>query len=138
MRPSLDCPATQYAVIAGLRTEQLPERLVVAYPDEESLRDLIAAPSIIALGFNSREEAVKHAERCFQAAPAPNPATSGRVSDRPKSRADFSSVKRQFIALFEDTWKNASHLVQYAVTLGITNLYSRHAVSVAIRTFVGM
>ena len=138
MRPSLDCPATQYAVIAGLRTEQLRERLVVAYPDEESLRDLIAAPSIIALGFKSREEAVKHAERCFEAGPGPDPATSGRVSDRPKSRDDFPSRKIQFIALFEDTWKNASHLVQYAVTLGITILYSRHAASMAIRAFVGM
>jgi hypothetical protein len=138
MRPSLDCPATQYAVIAVLRTEQLPERLVVAYPDEESLRDLIAAPSIIALGFNSRDEAVKHAECCFQAARDPYPATSASVSDRPKSRDDFSSKKSQFIALFEDTWKNASHLVQYAVTLGITILCSRHAVSVAIRAFAGM
>lgn len=48
----------QYAVIAGLRTETGPERLVIAYPNEESLRDLIAAPSIIAAGFSSREEAV--------------------------------------------------------------------------------
>jgi len=138
MRPSLDCPATQYAVIAGLQTEQLPERLVVAYPDEESLRDLIAAPSIIALGFRSREEAVKHTECCFQAAPGPNPTNSASVSDRPKSRDDFWSRKSQFIALFKDNWKNARHLVQYAVTLGITILYSRHAVSAAIRSFVGM
>ena len=138
MRPSLDCPATQYAVIAGLRTEQLSERLVIAYPDEESLRDLIAAPSIIALGFNSREEAVKRAERCFQVAPGLDPGTSGRVFDRPKSRDNFSSRKSQFIALLEDTWKNVGHLVQYAVTLGISVLYSRHAVSVAIRAFVGM
>src|SRR6202007_2983028 len=48
----------QYAVIAGLRTETGPERLVIAYPNEKSLRDLIAAPSIIAAGFSSREEAV--------------------------------------------------------------------------------
>ena len=138
MRPSLDCPATQYAVIAGLRTEQRPERLVVAYPDEESLRDLIAAPSIIALGFNSRDEAVKHAECCFQAALGAYPATFANVSHRPKSRDDFPSSESRFIALFKDTWSNASHLVQSVVTLGITILYSRHAVSVAIRSFVGM
>jgi hypothetical protein len=29
---------------------------VIAYPDEESLRDLIAGPSIIACGFATREE----------------------------------------------------------------------------------
>jgi hypothetical protein len=53
----VDSSGMQYAVIAGLRTETGPERLVIAYPNEKSLRDLIAAASIIALGFSSREEA---------------------------------------------------------------------------------
>jgi hypothetical protein len=48
----------KYAVIAGLRTETGAEHLVIAYPSEESLRDLISAPSILAVGFSSREEAV--------------------------------------------------------------------------------
>ena len=48
----------KYAVIAGLRTETGAERLVIAYPSEESLRDLLSAPSILAVGFSSREEAV--------------------------------------------------------------------------------
>jgi len=54
----VDSSGVQYAVIAGLRTETGPERLVIAYPNEEVLRDLIAAPSIIAVGFSSRQEAV--------------------------------------------------------------------------------
>jgi hypothetical protein len=53
----LDSSGMQYAVIAGLRTETGPERLVIAYPNEKSLRDFIAAASIIAVGFSSREEA---------------------------------------------------------------------------------
>src|SRR6201988_870221 len=53
----VDSSGVQYAVIAGIRTETGPERLVIAYPNEKSLRDLIAAPSIIAAGFSSREEA---------------------------------------------------------------------------------
>ena len=48
----------KYAVIAGLRTETGAERLVIAYPSEESLRDLISATSILEVGFSSREEAV--------------------------------------------------------------------------------
>ena len=48
----------KYAVIAGLRSETGAERLVIAYPSEESLRDLISASSILAIGFSSREEAV--------------------------------------------------------------------------------
>ena len=57
MNGLVDSSGMHYAVIAGLRTETGPERLVIAYPNEESLRDLIAAASIIALGFSSREEA---------------------------------------------------------------------------------
>lgn len=57
MNGLVDSSGMHYAVIAGLRTETGPERLVIAYPNEESLRDLIAAASIIAVGFSSPEEA---------------------------------------------------------------------------------
>jgi len=53
----VDYSGVHYAVIAGLRTETGPERLVIAYSNEKSLRNLIAARSIIAAGFSSREEA---------------------------------------------------------------------------------
>ena len=58
MNEMVDSLGMQYAVIAGPRTETGHERLVIAYSNEKSLRDLIAAPSIIAVGFSSREEAV--------------------------------------------------------------------------------
>jgi len=51
----LDSSGMRYAVIAGLRTETGAERLVIAYANEKSLRDFIAAPSIIAVDFSSRE-----------------------------------------------------------------------------------
>ena len=57
MNELVDSSGVQYAVIAGLRTETGPERLVIEYANEKSLRDLIATASIIALGFSSREEA---------------------------------------------------------------------------------
>jgi hypothetical protein len=57
VKQMFDSWGMQYAVIAGLRTETGPEHLVIAYPNEKSLRDLIAAASIIAVGFSSREEA---------------------------------------------------------------------------------
>ena len=57
MNEMVDSSGLRYAVIAGPRTETGPERLVIAYPNEKSLRDLIAARSIIAVGFSSREEA---------------------------------------------------------------------------------
>jgi hypothetical protein len=42
--------AWRYAVIS-VRSEPDRERLVIAYPDETTLRDLIVAPSIAALGY---------------------------------------------------------------------------------------
>jgi hypothetical protein len=52
----------QYAVIC-VRSAPDRERLVIAYPDEETLRDLIAAPSIVTLGYSSRADALKNIDR---------------------------------------------------------------------------
>jgi uncharacterized protein YegL len=59
----VDTSTWQYAVIS-VRSEPDLERLVVAYPDQETLRDLIAAPSIVALGYTSRAAALKNINRC--------------------------------------------------------------------------
>ena len=53
----------QYAVIS-LGTEPSCEQAVIAYPDEKSLRDLLAAPSILGLGYRSREEAKANLDGC--------------------------------------------------------------------------
>jgi hypothetical protein len=52
----------RYAVIC-VRSEPDRERFVIAYPDEETLRDLIAAPSIVTLGYSSRADALKNIDR---------------------------------------------------------------------------
>jgi len=59
----VDTSTWRYAVIS-VRSEPDRERLVIAYPDEETLRDLIAAPSIVALGYTSRADALKNIDRC--------------------------------------------------------------------------
>jgi hypothetical protein len=64
----VDFSDVQYAVIEGLPTETGHERIVIAYPNEQSLRDLIAAPSIVAFGFSSREEAVAGSKSCVPTA----------------------------------------------------------------------
>ena len=63
-----DLSRVRYAVIEGLRTETGHERIVIAYPTEQSLRDLISAPSIVAFGFSSREEAVANTRPCVPSA----------------------------------------------------------------------
>ena len=47
----------QYAVIS-VRGEPRPERLVIAYSDEQTLRDLLAEPSFVSFGYHSREEVI--------------------------------------------------------------------------------
>ena len=48
MTELVDSSIAQYAVIEARRTEGPSECFVIAYPDEESLRDLIAGPSVPA------------------------------------------------------------------------------------------
>jgi hypothetical protein len=55
---SADSSSEQFAVIESRWTDRRPDRFVLVYRDEESLRELIATPSIIALGFTSREDAL--------------------------------------------------------------------------------
>ena len=59
----VDTSARRYAVVS-VRSEPACEQVVIAYPDEETLRYLIAAPSIVALGYTSRADAFKNIDRC--------------------------------------------------------------------------
>ncbi|MGB8063544.1 MAG: hypothetical protein WCF26_16745 [Candidatus Sulfotelmatobacter sp.] len=63
MSELVDSSTRQYAVIA-IHTQPRPERLVIAYPDEKTLRTIIAGPSIIALGYDCRDQAVADIEPC--------------------------------------------------------------------------
>ena len=65
----VDASTWRYAVIS-VRSEPSRERLVIAYPDEETLRNLVAAPSIVALGYTSRAGALKNIDRCVTSQPS--------------------------------------------------------------------
>ena len=73
MNALLQFTKVQYAVIRLSSTTDPPERLILAYPDEETLRALIAEPSIVGLGFGSREEAVSTEDPALEKAVAPAP-----------------------------------------------------------------
>jgi hypothetical protein len=77
----VNSPIAQYALIEARRTEGPSERFVIAYPDEESLRELIDGPSIIACGFANREEAQANIDADFWTAEALKQA-SGTYSRR--------------------------------------------------------
>jgi hypothetical protein len=73
----VDTSSWRYAVIT-VRSEPDRERLVIAYPDEETLKDLIDTSSIVALGYTSRADAVKNVNRS---------ATTNAAAKRPRKTA---------------------------------------------------
>ena len=70
MKKLIDFSLVRYAVVEALKIDADPERFVIAYPTEQALHDVIAAPCIIACGFSSREEAEASRKVCLSAAAA--------------------------------------------------------------------
>ena len=124
----------QYAVIS-VRSEQGCERLVIAYPDEKSLRDLLAAPSILGLGYHSREEAQSNIDCCTTAAHsslrklAATSFTTNRsleqfVVNREIRRGEFNLAR---------TWRIARCLAHHGIAVAIAVFYSKNLWSAAVR-----
>ena len=127
------CSSVCYAIIQASSKQDSPERLVIAYHDENCLRDLIAAPSIIDLGFASREEAIANLE--------------GHISD-----ATPSKQKLRITAMFHATHENGDSprghglvkhrripqsILQSTLAAVIALFYSKNIVSVMIRMALG-
>jgi len=127
------CSSVRYAVIRASRKKDRPERLVIAYHDENCLRDLIAAPSIIGLGFASRGEALANLED-HMAASAP------------------SKQKPRITAMFYATHANGGlpsghglvkplripqSILQSALAAVIALFYSKNIVSAMLRMALG-
>jgi hypothetical protein len=131
----VDSPIAQYAVIEARRTEGPSERFVIAYPDEESLRELIAGPSIIACGFASREEAQVNVDTDFWAAAAWKQTPRDGAE---KYQRGVLSAKWRLGAGFNltQTGRIVRGFLQAAVAGAILIFYSRNAVSTVIRSFV--
>lgn len=136
MTSLVDSSIAQYAVIEARRTEGPSERFVITYPDEESLRELIAGPSIIACGFAYREEAQANIDADF--------CTAGAWKKTPKDRADkyergVPSAKRRLGVGFNltQTGRVVRGFLQAAVAGATLIFYSRNAVATVIRSLVG-
>ena len=132
----VDSPIAQYAVIEARRTEGPSERFVIAYSDEESLRELIAGPSIIACDFTSREEAQTNIDADFWTAAAWKQTPRDRAE---KHQRGVLSAKRRLGTAFNlaQTGRVIRGFLQAAVAGAILIYYSRNAVSTVIRSLVG-
>ena len=131
----------RYAVIETFRTEGGSERFVLAYHNERSLRDLIAAPCIAAFGFSSREEAAARTKPSFSMATiqkhVPTTTAVERTEEhqhgphRGEQGSETCSASpriRQLLAAFYSD----------AVAAGILVFFSRNILSTAIRTFLAV
>jgi hypothetical protein len=129
----VDCSNLRYAVIQASSKHERPERLVIAYEDENCLRDLIAAPSIFGLGFLSREAAMANLEGN----------TSGTASSKrePRITAMFHGTQEnRVLARSHGPVKHRGmpqHILRSALATVIVLLYSKNIVSVVIRMALG-
>jgi hypothetical protein len=140
VKQMVDAWGRQYAVIAGLRTETGPERLVIPYLNEKSLRDLIAAASIIAVGFSSREEAVASGRASMPTAiyrqQMPEAIAGGGTEGYRQRlnwagrRGEIGSTSRRLGGLLVTSY---SHVATTVIAI----FFSRNAVSAVIRMALG-
>jgi hypothetical protein len=133
-----DTSTWQYAVIA-IRTQPHPERLVIAYSDEKTLRAVIAVPSIIALGYESRDQAVADIDRCMPMPVASRPrSTAELVSTNRRSLENAGAAKRRSADRYGLGWTHSflGQVLQHGVAAAIVFLYSRNVLSAIVRAFV--
>jgi hypothetical protein len=131
----------RYSIIRASSTHDSPELLVLAYPDEKSLRSLIAEPSIIAVGFASRSAA--EAAGTFQSRFASQQMHAMSATETPQNR-DFrlhSIIGKSRVKDALTYWKVYSDLyraLQFIFATAVLALYSRNFVSATIRTALGV
>jgi hypothetical protein len=130
----------RFAVIESRWTDRRPDRFVLAYHDEESLRELIAAPSIVGVGFNSRGDAIKRIEACFSAATPWHDVQKAIPGDRAEhdQRGSHVSPQRLNGHICSAGVRGIVRLVvSQTVAAAILAFYSNNAVGACIRSFIG-
>jgi hypothetical protein len=128
----------QYAVIS-VRTVPQCERLVIAYPDEKTLRDLLARPSILALGYRSREQA--EASICrYGVTPQPLQRKSMGTLVANKRQTLKESVSGLAQATHRFSWAKMQStlcgLLQQTLAAAVVLLYSKNLLSAAVRALI--
>jgi hypothetical protein len=134
----VDTSAWRYAIIS-VRSEPDRERLVIAYPDEGTLRELIAAPSIAALGYTSRADALRNIDRCVTTKASVKRLLK-MASLHPKHdlfdrMSCCIAATRRHLGLSE-TSKSMRNLLHNSLTGALVFFYSKNVLSSTVRAFV--
>jgi hypothetical protein len=134
MNALLQITKLQYAVIQLSSITDPPERLILAYRDERTLRTLIAGPSIVGLGFGSPEEAVSSEDPALEKALGPAPANQLDSAREGQHQPYCGGGRTAAWSRFSSLLKLASGIVQFAFAATIWIFYSKNIVSATIRS----
>jgi hypothetical protein len=134
MRALVQRSIVRYAIVQVSSKSDHPERMVIGYPNENCLRDLIAEPSIVRLGFSSREEAMtKLADRTANQRPSEAKHRSIVMSRNPQPDRHAGSDYR-----FVKIRRSTCYILQCAFATITVLFYSRNLFSVILRTVLGI
>jgi hypothetical protein len=134
----VDTSTWRYAVVS-VRSEPARERVVIAYPDEDTLRDLIAEPSIVELGYTSRADALKNIDGCVTTT-----SSLKQMLETAVLHANMTFLTECRVALrrlaggfrLSGTSKVMCNLLQSGLAAALIFFYSRNVLSSTIRAFV--
>jgi hypothetical protein len=130
---SVDASPWRYAVIS-VQSERDRELVVIAYTDEETLRDLIAAPSIVALAYSSPADAPKSIDRYVATAPSLKRLRTAKLG----ANVTFLTVLRRLAGRFGllGVSKVMRSLVHSGLAAAVVFLYSNNVLSSTVRSFL--
>jgi hypothetical protein len=125
----------RYAIIS-IRSEPNRERFVIAYPEEETLRDLIAAPSIVGLGYTSPADALKDIDRCVMATASLKRLKTAVLG----TNLSFLTVLRRLAGgiRLSGTSKIMRNLLHNGLAAALIFFYSRNLLSSTVRAFISL
>ena len=123
----------RYAVIRLSSAKGSPERLVLAYPNEETLRGLIADTSIVSLRFSSRDEAACTAGAAVTKCATPCQVDGVAVSDAEERLVHLLREQLAHRMKFSPIRRLATTVVQLGIAAGIFIFYSKNIVSATLR-----
>ena len=128
----------RYAIVGVRWNEAIPE-FVITYGDQESLREVISARSIIGIGFSFRKAAVAVVGN-----------SSSRDADSKNTREKTSFVREDDCRAAQSPRQRLRHSVglkdirriayaalRHAIAAGILMFYSKSVMGAALRAFVG-
>ncbi len=134
----VDAPTRQYAVIPT-RSQPRPEPIVLTYSDEKTLRAVIAATSIIALGYVSRDQAVPDID-CWvpMCVASQRRSTTESVSTNRKFLKKAHGAKRRPADRYCLAWTQSflGHVLHHSVAAAIVFFYSKNILSATVRAFI--